>query len=93
MVLGIIGGAGLAARKIGLGYFVKASHPRARLQIVETLGIAPRQRLLIVRRDNVEHSSCPVLFFFFFFFFFSTAPRSFETNIPAQPMPITEQLP
>ena len=47
--------------------------PEKRLAVVETLMLGPKQRLLIIRRDNVEHlvmmtadSSCVV-----------------ETNIPA----------
>lgn len=81
LVLGLIGGAGLTARKFGLGSFVKPVTAR-RLQIVETLGIAPRQRLLIVRRDNVEHliMSGP------------DGTSVIESNIPAQPMPITASL-
>jgi len=81
LVLGLVGGAGLAARKFGLGSFVKPVATR-RLQIVETLGIAPRQRLLIVRRDNVEHliMSGP------------DGTSIIESNIPAQPMPITAAL-
>jgi len=54
LVLGLVGAAGLAARRFGLGSLVKPTASR-RLAIVETLMIAPRQRLLIVRRDCVEH--------------------------------------
>jgi len=54
LVLGLIGAAGLAARRFGLGSLVKPVATR-RLAVVETLMIGPRQRLLIVRRDNVEH--------------------------------------
>ena len=54
LVLGLIGAAGLAARRFGLGGLVKPQSSR-RLAVVETLMIAPRQRLLIVRRDGVEH--------------------------------------
>jgi flagellar protein FliO/FliZ len=81
LVLGLVGGAGLAARKFGLGSFVKPVATR-RLAIVETLGIAPRQRLLIIRRDNVEHLvlSTP------------EGTSIIESNIPAQLMPITASL-
>ena len=81
LVLGLIGGAALAARKFGLGSLVKPVDAR-RLQIVETLGIAPRQRLLIVRRDNVEHliMSGP------------DGTSVIESNIPVQAMPITASL-
>ena len=54
LVLGLVGAAALAARRFGLGSLVKPSSTR-RLAVVETLAIGPRQRLLIVRRDGVEH--------------------------------------
>jgi flagellar protein FliO/FliZ len=54
LVLGLIGAAGLATRKFGLPGLTKPAALR-RLQIVETLMLSPRQRLAIIRRDNVEH--------------------------------------
>ena len=54
LVLGLIGGAGLATRKFGLPGLAKPAAQR-RLQIVETLMLSPRQRLAIIRRDGVEH--------------------------------------
>jgi flagellar protein FliO/FliZ len=54
LVLGLVGGAGLAARRFGLGGLIRPVQAR-RLAIVESLMIAPRQRLLIIRRDDVEH--------------------------------------
>ncbi len=54
LVLGLIGVAGLAARRFGLPGLTKSSATR-RLRIVETLMISPRQRFVIVRRDDVEH--------------------------------------
>ena len=54
LVLALVGGAGLAVRRFGMPGFVKAQGAR-RLEIVETLMIGPRQRLYILRRDNVEH--------------------------------------
>jgi len=54
LVLGLIGGAGLAARRFGLPGLAKSSSTR-RLKITESLMISPRQRLLLVRRDDVEH--------------------------------------
>jgi flagellar protein FliO/FliZ len=54
LVLGLIGGAGLATRKFGVPGLAKPAGSR-RLQIVETLMLSPRQRLAIVRRDGVEH--------------------------------------
>ena len=54
LVLGLVGAAGLTARRFGLGSLVKPATSR-RLSIVESLMVGPRQRLLIVRRDGVEH--------------------------------------
>jgi flagellar protein FliO/FliZ len=54
LVLGLVGAAALAARRFGLGTLVTPMATR-RLAVVETLSIAPRQRLLIIRRDGVEH--------------------------------------
>jgi flagellar protein FliO/FliZ len=54
LVLGLIGAAGLATRKFGLPGFAKPAGAR-RLRIVESLMLSPRQRLVIVRRDDVEH--------------------------------------
>ncbi len=54
MVLALVGLAGLAARRFGVPGVMKGASVR-RLQIVETLMIAPRQRVFIIRRDNVEH--------------------------------------
>ena len=54
LVLGLIGAAGLATRKFGLPGFTKPIATR-RLQIVETLMLSPRQKIAIIRRDDVEH--------------------------------------
>jgi flagellar protein FliO/FliZ len=54
LVLALVGGAGLAVRRFGMPGFVKAQGVR-RLEIVEALMIGPKQRLYILRRDNVEH--------------------------------------
>ena len=54
LVLGLVGAAGLAARRFGLGSLVKPQATR-RLAVVETLMIGPRQRLMLVRRDGIEH--------------------------------------
>ena len=81
LVLGLVGAAGLAARRFGLGGLVKPSATR-RLAVVETLMIGPRQRLLIIRRDGVEHLvlSGP------------DGTNVIEAGIPASPMPITASL-
>jgi flagellar protein FliO/FliZ len=54
LVLAMVGGAGLLARRFGVPGVTKAASIK-RLAVVETLMIGPRQRLLILRRDNVEH--------------------------------------
>ncbi|MDE2182301.1 MAG: flagellar biosynthetic protein FliO [Alphaproteobacteria bacterium] len=54
LVLGLIGAAGLAARRFGLPGLAKPAAQR-RLKIVETLMLSPRQKLAIIRRDDVEH--------------------------------------
>ncbi len=81
LVLGLVGAAGLAARRFGLGGLVKPMATR-RLSIVESLMIGPRQRLLIVRRDGVEHLVlCG-----------PDGTSVIEAGIPAAAMPITASL-
>jgi flagellar protein FliO/FliZ len=54
LVLALVGLAGLAAKRFGVPGVTRASRDK-RLSIVESLMVGPRQRLLIIRRDNVEH--------------------------------------
>ncbi|HWA69739.1 MAG TPA: flagellar biosynthetic protein FliO [Rhizomicrobium sp.] len=54
LVLAMVGAAALAARRFGMPGVMRAASDK-RLAVVETLMIGPRQRLFIVRRDNVEH--------------------------------------
>ncbi len=54
LVLALVGAAGLAVRRFGMPGVVKGQGVR-RLEIVESLMIGPKQRLYILRRDNVEH--------------------------------------
>jgi flagellar protein FliO/FliZ len=54
LVLAMVGGAGLLARRFGVPGVTKAAGVK-RLAVVETLMVGPRQRLFIVRRDDVEH--------------------------------------
>lgn len=54
LVLALVGAAGLAARRFGVPGVTRAAADK-RLAVVESLMIGPRQRLLIVRRDAVEH--------------------------------------
>jgi flagellar protein FliO/FliZ len=54
LVLGLIGAAGLATRKFGVPGLAKPAKTR-RIQIVETLMLSPRQKIALIRRDDVEH--------------------------------------
>jgi flagellar protein FliO/FliZ len=54
LVLGLIGAAGLATRKFGVPGLAKPAKIR-RIQIVETLMLSPRQKIALIRRDDVEH--------------------------------------
>ena len=54
LVLAMVGGAGLLARRFGVPGVTKPTSIK-RLQVVETLMVGPRQRLIIFRRDDVEH--------------------------------------
>lgn len=54
LVLGLAGFAALGARRFGLPGLAKPAAQR-RLKVVETLMISPRQRLCLIRRDDVEH--------------------------------------
>ena len=54
LVLALVGAAGLAMRRFGMPGLVKPQGQR-RLEIVETLAIGPRQKLVLLRRDDIEH--------------------------------------
>jgi flagellar protein FliO/FliZ len=54
VVLGLIGLCALAARRFGLGGAPRR-HQGRRLAIVESAPIDARRRLVLVRRDDVEH--------------------------------------
>ncbi|MCP5411645.1 MAG: FliO/MopB family protein [Alphaproteobacteria bacterium] len=54
LVLALVGGAGLVARRFGVPGVTRAIGDK-RLAVVETLMVGPRQRLFILRRDDVEH--------------------------------------
>lgn len=55
LVVGLIGLLSLALRKFGNPAMRVRSRDEARLSIVETLPIDARSRLLLIRRDNMEH--------------------------------------
>jgi flagellar protein FliO/FliZ len=54
LVLGLVGAAALATRKFGVPGLTRPAKSR-RIHIVETLMLSPRQRIAIIRRDDVEH--------------------------------------
>lgn len=54
-VLGLIGAAALVARRFGLGQNLRPSSGRRRLTIIESMALDGKRRLLLVRRDDVEH--------------------------------------
>ena len=54
LVLSLVGLDGLGVRRFGIPGIAGSAATR-RLAVVETLMIGPRQRLYIVRRDDVEH--------------------------------------
>lgn len=56
-VLALIGGLTWVARKFGLIARVTAGGPNKikRLDIIEVLTVDARRRLILLRRDNVEH--------------------------------------
>ncbi|MCH2546990.1 MAG: flagellar biosynthetic protein FliO [Alphaproteobacteria bacterium] len=55
LVVGLIGLLGIALRKYGNPAMRIRRKSEARLSIVETLPIDARSRLLLVRRDDMEH--------------------------------------
>jgi len=74
LVLALIGLAGLAAKRFGVPGVTKAARDK-RLAIVESLMVGPRQRLLIIRRDDVEHLVLTG----------ADGARVIESGIPAKP--------
>ncbi|MGB8601644.1 MAG: flagellar biosynthetic protein FliO [Rhizomicrobium sp.] len=54
LVVGLIGFAAYGAKRFGLPGLVKPAGVR-RLRIVETVIVSTRQRVCLIRRDNVEH--------------------------------------
>ena len=54
-VLALIGAAAFALRAFGFMTPGNRNKAERRLTIVETMVLDPRRRLMIVRRDNVEH--------------------------------------
>lgn len=58
LVLGLIGLAAWAARRFGMGGRIRISpgaKPGKRLAIAEVLAVDNKRRLVLVRRDDIEH--------------------------------------
>ncbi len=55
-VLGLIGGLAWASRYFKLAEkWANLSTSNRRLMVIESLALDPRRRLMIIRRDNIEH--------------------------------------
>lgn len=54
VVIALVGLAGLAARRYGVPGVVRGNATR-RLSVVETLMVAPRYKLFLLRRDDIDH--------------------------------------
>ncbi len=56
-VIALIGVAAMLARRMGLGFPIQASKGRGerRIGVVEVAPLDGRRRLVLVRRDDVEH--------------------------------------
>ena len=53
-VLALIGATALAAKRLGLGHQARPTAKR-RLAVVEVLSLDGKRRLVLLRRDDVEH--------------------------------------
>ena len=79
-VLGLIGILAVLARRTGLGFPITAIKPtkKRRLSVVEVTAVDGRRRMVLIRRDNIEH-------------LLLISPSSeilIETNIAANPVDI-----
>ena len=56
-VLGLIGILAVLARRTGLGFPITAMKPiqKRRLSVVEVTAVDGRRRMVLIRRDNIEH--------------------------------------
>ena len=54
-VLGLIGLAAVLARRFGLAPTVRPDRGPRRLAVVESIALDAKRRLLLLRRDGVEH--------------------------------------
>jgi flagellar protein FliO/FliZ len=54
-VLALIGAVALVARRLGLGHAARPAGRRRRLSVEEVLPLDGKRRLVLLRRDSVEH--------------------------------------
>jgi flagellar protein FliO/FliZ len=54
-VLALIGVAAIVARRLGLGHAAGAAGRRRRLSVEEVLPLDGKRRLVLLRRDAIEH--------------------------------------
>jgi flagellar protein FliO/FliZ len=54
-VLALIGVLAAVARRMGLGYGPSAKGGRRRLAVSEVVALDAKRKLVLVRRDNIEH--------------------------------------
>ena len=79
-VLGLIGILAVLARRTGLGFPITAMKPiqKRRLSVVEVTAIDGRRRMVLIRRDNIEH----------LLLISPSSEMLIETNIAAGPIDI-----
>ena len=79
-VLGLIGILAVLARRTGLGFPITAIKPiqKRRLSVVEVTAIDGRRRMVLIRRDNIEH----------LLLISPSSEMLIETNIAADPVDI-----
>ena len=79
-VLGLIGILAVLARRTGLGFPITAIKPiqKRRLSVVEVTAIDGRRRMVLIRRDNIEH----------LLLISPSSEMLIETNIAAGPIDI-----
>ena len=81
-VLGLIGILAVLARRTGLGFPITAMKPiqKRRLSVVEVTAVDGRRRMVLIRRDNIEH----------LLLISPSSEMLIETNIAADPVDITK---
>ena len=84
-VLGLIGILAVLARRTGLGLPITAIKPiqKRRLSVVEVTAIDGRRRMVLIRRDNIEH----------LLLISPSSEMLIETNIAAGPVDIPTSTP